>query len=183
METGKKYYIRGNIGGISGSYISPTVSPSNLELVVPFQTVRLAAKDQNGQEVSGGEILVYKISGSQGSSSSLAFPQGAKVSIRGRANGYTGSWKAYTMKPDTNEISISFQTVQLTAKDQNGQEVSGAAILVYQISGSQGSNSSLAFPQGANVSIRGRANGYTGSWKAYTMNPDTNEIIVLVEII
>jgi chitodextrinase len=176
LENGKTYYLQGSVAGIKGSSFRTKVSPDNLELVVPFQTMQLNATDQNGQAVSNAELIIYKLTGTQSPGSSITFPQGSKVYVRGRLNKYSGPSTRYAVNADTSEINIPFQTIQLNATDQNGQAVSNAELIIYKLSGTQSPGSSITFPQGSKVYVRGRLNKYSGPSTRYAVNADTNEI-------
>jgi hypothetical protein len=176
LETGKTYYLRGSINGIQGSNIRTSVSPENLQLTVPFQTIQVTAKDQNAQEISNAEMSIYKLPGTFPSGSSLSFPQGAKVYIKGSLNGIRGKNTSYSIKAGTNEITTPFQKVLINAKDQNGQEVSDAEMSIYKLPGTFSSGSSLSFPQGAKVYIKGSLDGIVGKNSSYSIKADTNEI-------
>ena len=180
LENGKTYYLRGSVAGFKGTSFKTKVSPENLELIVPFQSVQLTAKDQNGETVSNAELIIYKVSGAQNPGTSLTFPQGSKVYVKGKMNGYSGGSVRHPVTAGTEEITTQFQTVLITAKDQNGNSVSNAELFVYRMSGAQSPGTSLTFPQGSKVYVKGKVNGSSGSSNPYSINSGTNEIVVVI---
>lgn len=180
VPKGAKVSVRGSMGEIRGPWKRVTFTDGLTEVVVPFRTATLAARDQNGVDVPQAQLHVYKVEGSPfGHGTALTVPQDAKIAIRGTLGDIRGQWRRVTIDQSVTEVVVPFWTAPLQARDQFGADVPNAQLHVYRMTGSPfAPNTNVTVPKGAKLAVRGVVGALRGSWTRITFTDGLTEAVV-----
>ena len=178
LPLGSSSRVRGNIGKIFGSWKRFSVAKDTNEVVVPFWTSAIVARNQSSKNVEGAKIQVNKTSKSPISSGdSLTLPYGSSTQFRGQLGKIFGKWRKVQFKEGVKEVEIPFVTVKFTARDQFGSLVSGAGLQIHKgIEDGVKVGSMISFPVGASTMVRGQMDEIFGPWKKFQLRDGLTEI-------
>ena len=141
--------------------------------------VRLTARDQSGQEVSGAQIYLRQTRTWYTAGTTLDLSVGEQYRARGRLGSLSGPLHAMTITASTQEIVVPFQTVNLLAQDQTGADAIGVLLQVKNIEGGPfAPGETVSLPQGAQARVRGQTQNVTGTWVAIPIDAGLAEIVV-----
>ena len=127
VEIGTTIQLRGKLGNYPGTWQSYTIESSITEIVVPFWTAALDAKDQAGGPVPGAYLQIYKGDGQITPGSRVTMPKGVEIPVRGVLGRYLGPWHFVTFTEGLERVVVPFWTAILDAQDQAGQLVPGGS--------------------------------------------------------
>jgi PKD repeat protein len=180
LQTGKTCSFRGRSLDISGSWMTETITETTVQVVVPFVTTTIRARDQHDVDVTGAQVEIFGVTGSPFDAGAvISLAAGTGPSMRGRHLGKTGAWVKVTFTQDMDELTAPFWTTMVRTRDQHGADVPAVQAELSGVTGSPfDPNVSVTLPDGALVSARGKATNRSGAWISHTFTDGLDELVV-----
>jgi len=142
-------------------------------------SARLVARDQFGQEVSGGRVLVKRLTSWVSSGTEVELTVGKTYLVRGALGAIRGPWIRVTIESSMKEVVVPFRRTPLKAQDQHGTNVEEAELVVRRVAdGPFISGVTLTLPEGAKIAVGGQVGRIHGPWKKLTIDESVSEVIV-----
>jgi PKD repeat protein len=183
LPTDTKMYIRTKRLGVSGPLNTVTATGSMNEYTALLQTVILGAEDQYSISVDDAEIFVYGVNTPFSPGDTVTLPLDSNPLIRGRRLDVYGSLEKINFSADRTAYNVPFRKVTFAARDQDGNDLTGAEIFISGMSGSFPSGTQLTLAQGASLYVNAKYNGeYCGSWQRLVIEQDLDEKVFMFEL-
>jgi len=177
-----KIAVRGTLGAIQGPWLRVLFTDGLTEVIVPFWTTTLTARDQFGENVENAQLHVYRVEHSPfHSGAALTLPKNARVSVRGAVDTIRGPWEGVVINESVTEIIVPFWTTQLGAQDQQGTNLPQAQIHIYRwAGGALTPRSTVTLPKGSSASIRGFADSQRSPWMRFRFTDGLTEAVITI---
>lgn len=174
--------VRGTLGAIRGPWMRVRFTDGLTEVVVPFWTTTLAARDQFGEEVEDAQLHVYRVEHSPfNSGAALTLPKNARVSVRGTVGAIRGPWERVVINESVTEIIVPFWTAQLSAQNGAGLDLSQARIKIHRWEGGLlATGSSVTLPKGSRTYIRGFVESQRSPWMRFRFTEGLTEAVIII---